>query len=193
MKTSIITLLFALSATFTFSQNTEHLTFKNIPIDGTLMDFVSKMKQSGFTHLSSENGTAIFNGDFAGYKNCQIGVLTLKQMDLVYKIGVLFPEQETWSGLSGNYFDLKQMLTEKYGIASEEVEKFESYIEPRDDNMRMSFVKMDKCKYYAIWETDKGKIQLSIERVETSDCIVKLTYLDKINGDKIKAQAIDDL
>lgn len=39
------------------------------------------MKQNGFTHLGIEDGIAILNGDFAGYKDCHVGVSTLKQID----------------------------------------------------------------------------------------------------------------
>ena len=87
-----------------------------------------------------------------------MGVSTLKQQDLVYKIGVIFPERDTWSTLLGNYFDLKEMLSEKYGNPKEEVEKFEGILKPEDDNARMHQVKFDKCKYYSIWKTEKGSI-----------------------------------
>jgi len=193
MKRFFLTFIFALTTMLTFAQTTEHLNFKGVPIDGTLDEYVSKMKQSGFSHLGTEDGTAILNGDFAGYKNCYVGVSTLKQIDLVYKIDVFFPDQETWSNLSGNYFDLKQMLTEKYGKPSGVVEKFDGYSQPEDDKSRMHQVGMDRCKYYSIWKTDKGEIQLSIGHESISRKFVRLGYFDKINGDKIKAKAIDDL
>jgi len=79
----------------------------------------------------------------------------LKQKDLVHKIGVLFQEKDTWSTLSGNYFDLKQMLTEKYGKPSNVVEKFDTRTEPRDDGSKMHEVKFDGCKYNSIWVTDR--------------------------------------
>lgn len=193
MKTFFLTLTFALTTMLTFAQTSEHLSFKGVPIDGTLDEYVSKMKQNGFTHLGTEDGTAILNGDFAGYKDCHVGVSTLKQKDLVYKIGVLFPEKDTWSRLSTNYFDLKQMLTEKYGKPSDVVEKFDGYSQPKDDDDRMYKVKFDNCKYYSFWQTDKGEIQLSIDHSSVTSCFVKLAYFDKINGDKIKAKAKDDL
>jgi len=179
----------------TFAQKSEHLSFKGVPIDGTLNEYVSKMKLSGFTHLGTENGMALLNGDFAGYKDCHVGVSTLKQKDLVYRIGVLFPEQDTWSRLSANYFDLKNMLTEKYGNPYEEVEKFDvqSFQLPLNDNDKMHEVKMDNCKYYSIWQTDKGEIQLSIDHNNVTSCFVKLAYFDKINSDEIKAKAKDDI
>jgi hypothetical protein len=122
---SPVVMLFMFFSTALAQVNTEHLSFKGVPIDGKLVDYVSKMKQSGFTHLQTEDGTAYLNGDFAGYKDCYVGVSTLKQKDLVYKIAVVFSEKDTWSVLSTNYFDLKQMLTEKYGEPSDVVEKFD--------------------------------------------------------------------
>lgn len=193
MKTKFLTLIFALTTMLTFAQTSEHLSFKGVPIDGTLGEYVSKMKQNGFTHIQTEDGTAILNGDFAGYKDCAVGVSTLKQKDLVHKIIVIFPDKKTWSTLSNNYFDLKQMLTEKYGEPSDVVEKFDGYSQPRDDEDRMYKVKFDNCKYYSTWETDKGEIQLSIKHNSVTSCYVTLAYFDKINSAKIKARAIDDL
>lgn len=177
----------------TKTDTSAHLTFKGVPLDGTLDQYVVKMKQNGFKHISTNDGIAMLQGDFAGYKDCYVGVSTLKQKDLVYKIGVLFPEKETWSTLSGNYFDLKQMLIEKYGKPSDVVEKFDTRTEPRDDGSKMYEVKFDRCKYYSIWTTDKGEIQLSIDHNSVTSCFVKLAYFDKINGATIKKQALDDL
>lgn len=193
MKTFFLTLTFALTTMLTFAQTSEHLSFKGVPIDGTLNEYVSKMKQNGFTHLGTEDGTAILNGDFAGYKDCHVGVSTLKQKDLVHKIAVIFPDRDTWSTLSSNYFNLKEMLTEKYGKPSDVVEKFDSYSQPRDDGSKMTQVQLDRCKYYCIWETEKGEIQISIEKGDLMRCFVRLAYFDKINGAKIKEKAIDDL
>jgi hypothetical protein len=197
MKKIFSSMLLAVVVMTSFAQvkqdTSQHLTFKGVPIDGTLDDYVSKMKQGGFTLIQTEDGTAILNGDFAGYKDCNIGVSTLKQKDLVHKIAVIFPKKDTWSTLSGNYFDLKQLLTEKYGKPSQIVEKFDGYSEPRDDDNKMYKVKFDNCKYYSIWETDKGEIQLSIAHNSVTSCFVTLAYFDKINGDKIKAKAKDDL
>jgi hypothetical protein len=193
MKTFFLTITFALTTIFNIAQTSEHLSFKGVQIDGKLDEYVSKMKQNGFTHLGTEKGNAILNGDFAGYKNCNVGVSTLSQNDLVYKISVLLPEQDKWSGLSSNYFELKQMLIEKYGNPTDVVEKFDGYSEPKDDNRKMYEVKFDRCKYYSIWRTEKGQIKLAIDHSESSTCMVKLLYFDKINSDKIKAKAKDDL
>jgi hypothetical protein len=151
------------------------------------------MKQSGFKHLGTEDKTAVLIGDFAGYKDCYVGVSTLTQKDLVHKIAVMFPERETWSTLSGNYFELKEMLTEKYGEPSVVLEKFDTYPEPKDDNFKMYEVQFDNCKYNSIWQTDKGEIQLSISHDGVTSCFVRLAYFDKINSNIIKEKAKGDL
>jgi hypothetical protein len=106
---------------------------------------------------------------------------------------VLFPEADTWSKLSENYFELKQKLTEKYGKPSECIEKFEGYSQTQDDSKKIYYVQFDRCKYYSIWQTDKGEIQLSIDHESVRSCFVKLLYFDKINSAIINAKAIDDL
>lgn len=195
MKAKIILLFLAhlTICSFTYSQSSEHLVFKGVPLDGTLNEYVSKMEQDGFKNLGTENGTAILNGEFAGYKDCIVAVSTLKQKDLVYKIAVIFPKKDTWSTLSANYFDLKDMLTEKYGNPSEVVEKFDSYSQPRDDNDKMYNVKFDNCKYFSVWKTDKGEIQLSIQHETVTRCYIMLSYSDKINSNIIKTKAKRDL
>lgn len=175
------------------SDSSKHLSFKGVPLDGTLDQFVSKMKQSGFTHVSTTDGVAMLQGDFAGFKGCLLGVSTLKQKDLVYKIGVALPSRDTWSTLSGDYFELKQLLSEKYGTPTTIVEKFDSEYSSSDDQLRFFDVKFDKCKYYSIWTTDKGEIQVSIDHKGTLKCFVKLVYLDKVNGEAIRKNALDDL
>ncbi len=192
-KITLVLLMYSAFVNLIYAQSSEHLIFKGVPIDGTLKEYLSKMVQDGFTNLGVENGTAILNGELAGYKDCNIGVATLKQKDLVYKITVIFPEKDTWSSLSGNYFDLKDMLTEKYGNPSEVVEKFDSSSQPRDDNARMYEVKFDKCKYFSVWKTEKGEIQLSIQHQSITTCYVILSYSDKINSDLMKAKAKRDL
>ncbi len=197
MKTILISLFFTLTVITSFAQvktdSSDHLTFKGVPINGTLNEYVSKLKKNGFSHIGTENGIAMLKGDFAAYKNCFVGVSTLKQKDLVSKITVIFPEQDTWSTLSSNYFSLKELLTEKYGEPSEIVEEFQSNSQPRDDNYKMYEVKLDRCKYYTTYETDKGSIQLSIDHDSITSSFVRLTYFDKINGNIIRAKAIDDL
>lgn len=198
MKKIIATLALTLFVMISIAQtqvkteSSTHLAFKGVPIDGTLREYISKMEKNGFTLIRSEEGIALLRGDFATYKNCTVGVATLKQKDLVSFITVMFPEQNTWSSLSSDYFTLKGMLTEKYGKPSDYVEKFDGS-QPNDDVSKMYAVQFDRCKYYTLYETEKGSIQLSIEHDGVTSCFVLLRYQDKINSDAIKAKAMEDL
>lgn len=169
-----------------------HLKFKGVPIDGTLKEFVSRMKRKGFKSIGTEKGMAILKGDFAAYKECTIYVSTLDNKDLVSRISVVFPNQETWEYLYGDYMNLKELLTEKYGVPSSVTEEFQDkYI--NDDRDRMHAVKMDRCKYESHFTTDKGEIVLWIEHESVMSCFVALVYKDKINSNIIKETAKDDL
>lgn len=193
-KVIAISLMISLISLTSLAQTeSPHLSFKGVPIDGTLNEYVQEMKKKGFDYVGTEDGIAILQGDFAAYKGCTIGVATLKQTDLVSKISVIFPDCTTWSLLANNYFTLQEMLTEKYGKPAEVVEEFQSYAEPKDDDSKMNNVKLDRCKYFTTYETEKGSIQLSIEHNSVFSCFVLLSYFDKINGDIIRAKAMEDL
>lgn len=172
--------------------SSNHLKFKGVPIDGTLKEFVSRMKRKGFKMKGSENGVAVLEGDFAAYKECTIYVSTLDNKDLVSQISVIFPNKDSWEYLYGDYKNLKELLTEKYGKPSEVTEKFQdNYID--DDMMRMHEVEMDRCKYESRFKTNNGEIILKIGHDRILSCFVVLCYKDKINGGIIKDIAKDDL
>ena len=129
MKKFFFVLSLLLSSVSLIAQTvSEHLTFKGVPIDGTLNEYVKKMENAGFSYLGQEDGTAMLQGDFAGYKNCIIGVSTLKAVNVVSTIGVIFPFCEDWSSLERNYEGLKSMLTKKYGEPAEVKEEFQGRV-----------------------------------------------------------------
>lgn len=189
---SFITMMLCCMTSISQTVN-EHLTFKGVPIDGSLNEYVSKMKSAGFSYLGTQDGTAILQGDFAGYKGCLVGISTLKNSDVVNTIGVIFPENDDWSSLEETYQNLKKMLTQKYGKPSECVEEFQGYGSPSGNTDKLYRLKMDMCSYVTTYETSKGDIQLSLDHQSVSSCFVKLQYWDRINTDAVNAKAIDDL
>lgn len=173
------------------SAQTEHLTFKGVPIDGNLNSFVSKLKQKGFSLLHSESGTAVLNGDFAAYKNCMVGVYE-HESGIVNRIAVMFPNKDTWARLYGDYSNLKEMLTEKYGEPTS-IEEFEQMSYDMNDNSKMHEVRMGRCRYISDWETNNGTIELRIDHQLSIGCMVILIYADAENDAKVRSKAIDDL
>ena len=194
MKNTILSLTAWMFSLTIFAQTeSPHLSFKGVPIDGTLNEYVQKMQQRGFTYIGTDdNGVALLMGDFAAYKGCTVGVATLKQQDLVSKIAVVFHKCDTWSTLSDNYYSLKEMLTEKYGDPIDVIEEFQSYSDPTDDRSKFIHVITDACKYITTFETPKGRIQLHIDH-NLGDGFVVLSYFDKSNGETIRAKAMEDL
>lgn len=191
----------------------DHLTFKGVPIDGTLKQFVSRMEQVGFTRCQVErtmtsddilkamddakrsgisDGTASLCGDFAGYKDCRVSVSTFEGYDVVSKVIVAFPECQTWESLYENYNSLKGMLTEKYGQPTSVKEMFQDkYID--DDQDRIRAARFDKCKYETRFMTEKGEIVLWIDHKSMMSTFVCLQYKDIINSGAVKQQAVNDL
>jgi hypothetical protein len=194
MKLRIIVALLSISSSLLNAQTQEnpHLMFKGVPIDGTLSEYVAKMKLNGFTVVASEPGMSMLQGDFAGYKDCFVGVVTMKQKDLVSRIKVLFPDREDWASLYGNYRTLKEMLNQKYGQPAELVEEFPSYPNVTDEGLKYMYAQGGECNYFTAFETPKGRVSLRIDNID-SRCFISLTYTDKINSEIMKANAIDDL
>ena len=44
----------------------EHLSFKGIPIEGSMTAFCQKLKAKGFTQMGRDNNVTMFTGDFTG-------------------------------------------------------------------------------------------------------------------------------
>ena len=196
MKKIIITLsLLMVLMSSSFAQSSEHLKFKGVPIDGTLNEYVNKMKQAGFYYEATEDGIALLSGEFAGYSDCIVGVKTLQKLNLVHEIVVLFPSQDKWAGLNYDYERLKTMLTKKYGEPDECIERFNapSYM-TMDDNAKMYQVERNNCEYYSKYDTNNGSISLTISNDGYEfGCRVKLFYTDKTNSAIFDDAVMEDL
>lgn len=190
MKKLILTVL--LLAGLTATAQTNHMAFKGIPIDGTLNEFVGKLKRKGFSLLSNEQGVAILKGEFASYKGCMVAVYQ-HESGVVHRVGVMFPERDTWSMLYNDYSKLKDMLTQKYGNPSDVVEEFQSYSAPQNDNDRLHEVGMDRCRYMSDFTAENGVVELRIEHDGFLSYFVVLIYVDAENETKVRSSAIDDL
>ena len=183
----LLCMLFALT-----SCTNSHMEFMGIPIDGEVENFVMKMKQKGFKYKSEGGSPAIVEGKFAGY-DCAVGIMASKQV--VSDIFVVFPNEDSWNLLSSNYYNIKDMLTQKYGTPSNCIEEFQGYT-PDDDKSKMNAVEYNRCNYITTYETGKGDIELSIKTMKGiyfNKYFVLLHYRDKINSAKGIGTDIDDL
>lgn len=189
MKNVLLTIAFAFFASLSIAQN--HMTFKGIPIDGTLNSFVQKLKAKGYTYVTTQDGMALLTGEFAATKGCTIVVSRFSDRDQVNLVGVIFPEEKTWSKISSTYFTLKRLLTEKYG-EPDSIEFF-SDDEPCDDFLKFHALLGDECHYTSEFSEDNGKIQLTMAKQSYNSASVILKYIDDANAKETRKKIMDDL
>ena len=91
------------------TSSTTPLSFKGIPITGSLSSFGNELVKAGFK--KSLDGT--YTGDFAGYSGCKV---TPVGNNPVQEVRVDFPVISDWNNLEKAYDSLQASLTQKYGI-----------------------------------------------------------------------------
>ena len=97
------------TTTTTSSTSSTPLSFKGIPMTGTLSAFGTELVKAGFKNAG--NGT--YTGDFAGYSGCKV---TPSGSNPVREVRVDFPVISDWDALEKAYDSLQASLTQKYGI-----------------------------------------------------------------------------
>lgn len=93
----------------TTSTTSTPLSFKGIPITGSLSAFGNELVRAGFTN----SGNGVYTGDFAGYSRCKV---TPSGNNPVREVRVDFPVISDWDTLEKAYDSLQASLTQKYGI-----------------------------------------------------------------------------
>lgn len=86
------------------------------------------------------------------------------------------------------------MLTEKYGTPSDSQEKFTGYVGDNSNSLIMNALKDGKYVWYTTFTPELGDIKLSIRAgSKHNTAMVRLSYTDKANSEKVRSAAIDDL
>jgi hypothetical protein len=93
MKKIVFTLIALCFALNSIAQ--EHLTFKGIPIEGSMTSFCEKLKSKGLTQVGADNNITFFIGDFTG-RNATIGVGATDDGKSVFSVVVIFDPSEEW-------------------------------------------------------------------------------------------------
>lgn len=87
MKRILLTFALLLILVGAFAQ--EHLSFKGIPIEGSISSFCQKLQSKGLTKLGSANNITLFVGDFTG-RQATIGVGATDDGKNVHSVGVIW-------------------------------------------------------------------------------------------------------
>ncbi|WP_418788994.1 hypothetical protein, partial [Leyella stercorea] len=173
MKNFILALFFMLISCVTMAQEKEHMKFMGIPINGTELQFETKLKSKGFVRKSRINENVLeMVGKFAGSK---VEVYIVSTNNLVWKILVDYPEESTFSSLSSFYDDMVEQFKIKYGIPSDH---FEFFSKPyyKGDGYELQALKLEKCTYASYWETSTGIISVSLTKYAN----LRIVYEDAV-------------
>ena len=181
----LITLFIIFLSSFSLSAQ----TFDGVPISGDVQTIITKFKEKGYVFDKyTENGSAIMKGKIARLYDVQIFIFTTPKSKKVCKVVGYLDKQQTWHILRDEYEKFVEILTEKYGSATNTYKQFISpYYE--GDGYEMSAISLEKCIYASIW-IDKSNLNLAVEISKYSQ--VKFTYENAENM-KIMASELAEM
>ena len=189
-----LTALFAfmvIALTSYAQSNSEHLSFKGIPIEGSMSEFCQKLKAKGFTSIGSENNLALFMGDFTG-RNATIGVTATDDGKNVFAVGVLFDPSGEWNTLVNTYSYYKDLYTRKYDKPTISKEKNPAFLD--SNTALMAEVHQGRVVWASVWEVTGGDIKLSIEKTSgIYEGMVVIRYRDSQNVETKIQKDLEDI
>lgn len=169
----------------------EHLSFKGIPIEGSMTAFCQKLKAKGFTSIGRDNNLSLFTGDFTGRK-ATVGVTAGDDGKNVFGVGVLFDPSKEWIALVNTYNHYKELYIRKYGEPS--ISKEENPAHGDSNTAMMAAVYDGKVVYVSVWEVTGGDIELSIERSSgIYEGMVMIRYRDSQNVEAKIQKDLEDI
>lgn len=190
MKKILLSCLFAVITLCSFGQ--EHLSFKGIPIEGSMKSFCDKLKEKGLHFIAEQNNISLYTGDFTG-KPATIGAVANDKGTDVYAVLVLFDESEEWKTLVNTYDYYKGLYTEKYGKPSFNKENNPSR---GDSNISlMSELYQGKVVYCSEFNAPGGTIEISIEKSAGIGYkgVVTIKYRDSQNIQTKRQNDLDEI
>ncbi|MDR3127229.1 MAG: hypothetical protein LBU08_01995 [Tannerellaceae bacterium] len=191
MKKAIFLLVCFTLSISAFSQ--EHLTFKGVPINGYLPDFVEEMKKKGFSLETVGDGTAWMEGNFLNEK-CSLRMSVTPKSQLVYSVIVMLPKKDSWYSLKSSYEEIVAQYRKKYGKPFYFKEDFLSpYYE--GDGYELQALSLSKCLYGTYWKLTEGSILIGMGTSTLLEGYLLICYEDRINSllnDQEKGDIIQD-
>ena len=189
MKKILITLTVLFAVIDIMAQ--EHLSFKGIPIEGSMTEFCQKLKSKGFTSIGRENNITLFSGDFTG-RQATVGVTATDDGKNVFAVVVLFDPSGEWNTLVNTYDYYKDLYTRKYGKPTISKENNPAHLD--SNTALMAEVHQRTVVYGSAWEVTGGDIQLSIEKSSgVYEGMVMIRYRDSQNIEAKIQNDLDDI
>ncbi|WP_418992461.1 hypothetical protein [Alistipes sp.] len=121
MKKVLLTVCFFLFCGFVCAQ-TEHFTFKGLPIDGEEQEFIEELELQGYRRVryieTCGNKTVnenVLSGSFTG-RDSHIKIYSTPISNTIWKVRVMFMHNfDTWKEIKSAYEQLVDLYDQKYG------------------------------------------------------------------------------
>lgn len=159
MKKFVITFVLLFAAVNLMAQ--EHLSFKGIPIEGSMTEFCQKLKAKGFEAIEKGNNSSLFTGSFTG-RDVVVGVAATDNGKDVFAVVITLGISEEWKSLVDTYNYHKELYIRKYGKPSISEEK--NPARSNTNTALMAEVHQGRVVYSSMWKVAGGDIKLSIEK-----------------------------
>lgn len=170
------------------------LTFKNIPIQGNLIEFTDILRNQGFETALNDNGLPLVDNStgqeyLIGYfanNICEVYVNSTPISNMVYSVVVYMPKDSSWSSIESSYDKLKDIISLKYGNPTQIYESFPNGV--NKDVEGFEYIKQGLASYASFWHLKNGIIWIQINEFNQ----ISLHYEDKIGG-KLHTKESDDI
>lgn len=165
------------------SEEIKHFTFLDIPINGSIKQFVKQLKKQNFVLEEITDVDAVLNGRFSGDK---VQLLVQGEKETVLSVTVIFPLRKSWTETKETYNYIKTILITNYGEPKITTENFEKPFVEGLGNEKEA-LKEGKCVFENHFTTETGEGMLGL-KIHTDMSIV-LEYVDTANYLKLSEKA----
>ena len=128
--------------------------FMGVPVSGTTSEFANELKLKGFVLSAESVPTLVVMSGKLGGESVELLIAGTPKNHMTAKMVVLYPKEETWYSLLGDYNKVKKIITEKYG---EPDKGYEFFNDPYSlgDGYELQAVRLEKCFYLQVWHANE--------------------------------------
>lgn len=192
MKKLLLTICSSLFCVLSYAQ-TEHLTFKGLPIDGSKQEFVKELQSQGYENAPEMGADDVLSGTFIG-RDCYVVIVGTPITNTVWKVGILFKlKYDNWSSIKRAYDGLVDVYTKKYGAPILDQKEFKSPYKEGDGH-ELYALKSDRCVYSTSFACTKNGVNVGYVAISmTTNCNIIIEYEDDINSDLLTKERANEI
>ena len=188
MKKLLLTICSSLFCVLSYAQ-TEHLTFKGLPIDGSKQEFVKELQSQGYVYVDDD----ILSGTFIG-RDSYVFIYGTPITNTVWRVVALFESPyDNWSSIKRAYDGLVDVYTKKYGAPFLDKKEFKSPYKEGDGH-ELYALKSDRCVYSTSFACTKNGVNVGYVAISmTTNCNIIIEYEDDINSDLLTKERANEI